>query len=244
MRVSELLTAIATWLESYDNEALLLAEYDDKCLEIVAKSCIQAAEVLKQGAIAAEQVEPAEEPKLTPEALDHLNQVITAFDQSGDADLQKTATLMDELLLSIAAPPDWVNKYRAKEDNHIETLKKLYHDPKKQIDEVNDVKGAAKAIDKSEAFKEYRIMQAPLSTRTCLEHPGAQMARVGNSQWQCSLDGKVFDYEAGFTTERGEKIPPAGAPSVANQTPAYHIEPHAIFDNRQERLFGWDPSKK
>lgn len=244
MRVSELLTAIAAWLESPENEALLLAEYNEDCLEVVTKGCVQAADVLKQAAFEAEQVEPAEEPKLTPEALDHLNQIITAFDQSGDADLKKTADVMDELLLTIAAPPDWVNEYRKKEDDRIASLQRLYQNPKKQIDEVNDVKGAAKAIDKSEAFKEYRIMQAPLSTRYCPDHPGAPIGRVGSSQWQCSLDGKIFDFESGYTTEKGDKVPPGGAPAVANQTPAYHTEPHAIFDTRTERLFGYDPGKK
>jgi hypothetical protein len=236
--------SIAAWLESSENEALLLAEYDEDCLKIVSQGCVRAADILKQAAAFADQVEPAEEPKLTPEALDHLNQIITAFDQSGDADLRKTADVMDELLLTIAAPPDWVNEYRKKEDDRIESLRRLYQDPKKQLDEVNEVKEATKAIDKSPHFKEYRIMQAPLSTRYCPDHPGAPIARVGSSQWQCSLDGKVFDFESGYTTEKGEKVPPGGAPAVANQTPAYHQEPHAIFDTRVDRLFGYDPSKK
>jgi len=50
MRISEMLTAIASWLENPDNEALLLSEYDPACMEVVAETCLQAAQVLKLGA--------------------------------------------------------------------------------------------------------------------------------------------------------------------------------------------------
>lgn len=239
MRVSELLTAIASWLESPENEALLLSEYDDKCLEVVASACAEAAFILKVAAEQTDSIEPEPESKLTPEALDHLNQIVTAFDKSGDSDLQRTASVIDELLLTIATPPSWVENYKEAQENRLDVLKAKYEETKKQLDEVNKVKESAKAIDASPMFKEYRIMEHALSTRTCPDHAGAQMARVGENLWQCSLDKKTYNYLTGYTTEKGEKVPGG---DVAEQTQMHHAEPHAMFDTRETRLNGYTPN--
>lgn len=233
MRVSELLTAIASWLESSENEALLLSEYDEKCLEVVAEACIHAADILKQAAEQTDKIEPPAETKLTTEALDHLNKIITAFDTSDDEDLKKTASVIDELLLTIATPPDWVSNYKEAQENRLDVLHDKYKATKEQLDRVNKVKESAKAIDKSPMFKEYRVMEHALNTRTCPDHPGAQMARVGENMWQCAMDKKVFNYLTGYTTEKGEKVPGG---DVAAQTPEHYVEPHAIFDTRETRM--------
>ncbi len=62
------------------------------------------------------------------------------------------------------------------------------------------------------------------------------MARVGEHQFQCSLDKKVYNYEAGYTTEKGEKVPGG---SVAFQTDQMMAEPHNMFDTRETRLNGY-----
>jgi len=238
MRVSELLTAIASWLESPENEALMLAEYDDKCLEAVAETCCAAAEILRMGAEQADLIEPPTETSLTPEKLDHLNSIISAFDRSGDADLKKTADVMDDLLLTLASPPDWASNYKLTEWNRLEALKQTYDDTRKQTHELAGVKESAKAIDKSPMFKEVRIMDHALKTRTCPDHAGAQMARVGENQYQCSLDGKVFNYSNGYTTERGEHVP---GESVSAQTPTEWPQPMSMFDTREDRQMGRIP---
>jgi hypothetical protein len=241
MRVSDLLSTVARWLESPDCEILLLAEDDLNCLNSVAKTCITAADILKRGAIEAEALEPKEEPQLTPEALDHLNQIITAFDQSNDVDLQKTAFVIDELLLTIAAPPKWASTYKEAQENRLDVLKDKYEETKKQLDIMNKVKESATGIDKSPMTKQYRIMEAPLSTRTCPDHAGGLLARVGENMWQCQMDKKVYNWNTGFTNERGEKVPGG---DVANQTPMSHPIPHAIFDTREDRLTGYTPNKR
>lgn len=240
MRVSELLTAIASWLESPENEALLLSEYNEDCLNVVATACAEAAFILKVAADQTDVIEPPAESKLTPEALDHLNQIITAFDSSGDADLEKTASLMDELLLTIATPPSWVENYKEAQENRLDVLKDKYEETRKQLHEINKVKESAKAIDKSPMFKEYRIMEHALSSRSCPDHAGAQMGRVGENMWQCALDKKVYNYTTGYTTEKGEKVPGG---DVANQTPFQHAEPHTMFDTRETRLNGFTPER-
>lgn len=239
MRISELLIAIASWLESPENEAILLAEYDDKCLEAVAHTCVSAAEILKQGAAEVEKIEPEKDHSLTPEALDDLNAFITAFDKSGDAELQKAASVLDELLLTVAVPPSLIENHKKAQENRLDVLKQKYEDAKKQIDEVNKVKESAKAIDKSPMFKEYRIMEHPLSSRSCPDHAGAQMGRVGENMWQCAMDKKIYNYLTGYTDEKGNKVPGG---DVAEQTKMYHEEPHALFDTRESRLNGYTPN--
>lgn len=39
--------------------------------------------------------------------------------------------------------------------------------------------------------------------RQCPDHPGQQLSRVADNVRQCPLDGKVYDYTRGFTTEDG-----------------------------------------
>lgn len=235
MRISEMLTAIAAWLESPDNEAVLLAEYDEECLKAAAQICVNAADVLKKGAEEIEKIEPPEESNLTSEALEELAEMANSFDESGDPNLKRTASVIDELLLTIAAPPAWATQFKEAEEKKIDILKQQYQDPKEVLDEVNKVADSKKAIDASPYSKEYRIMESPLSSRSCPDHAGAQMARVGEHMWQCELDKKVYNYETGFTDSKGNKIPGG---SVAAQTPNEYPEAHSIFDTRDARLQG------
>lgn len=242
MRVSDLLTAMATWLESPENEAILLAEDNEECLEAVATACLAAAEILKGAAAEAEILEPAEPSKLTPEALDHLQLVMTAFDTSGDADLQKTASVIDELLLTIATP-DWAKTFKESKDNRLDTLERLYKDPKKELDALYKTKESAEKIDQSKIFEPhtFRSQQFALQSRSCPDHPGAGLARIGTDEWQCQMDKKVYNWRTGFTLETGEKV--LGG-EVQNQTPNYYPNPHSLFDSRETRLFGYTAGPK
>ena len=232
MRISEMLIAIAAWLESPNNEAILLAEYDDECLKVAAQACVEAAFILRDGAEAVDAIEPPEESNLTAEAIDELAEMATAFDESGDPNLKRTASVLDELLLTISAPANFANNYKQAEDNKIDVLKKKYEDPRIELEEKNKIADSRKAIDASPYNKEYRIMEHALSARCCSEHAGVPLVRVGEGMWQCEMDKKVFNYEAGYTTDKGEKVPGG---SVANQFD-YNSENQNIFDNREERL--------
>lgn len=220
MRISEFLITIASWLESPENEALLLAEYDENCLKLTADACISAADLLRSKASEIEKIEPAEEPKLNSEALDHLNNILTAFDTSEDQDLKKISSTIDEILVVMA-----------EKMSEIRSLK--YNDIKSKIDEINKVKETAQAIDKSPFYQETKLAEAPLSTRYCPDHHGTNVARVGEDTWQCPLDKKIYNFQTGFVMEDGEKVPGG---SVAEQTKDYHSNPKSMFDSRQERL--------
>lgn len=236
MRISEMLTAIAAWLESPDNEAILLSEYNDECLKVAAQGCVEAAFILRNAAEEVEAIEPQPESNLTAEALDELAELATSFDESDDENLKRTASVLDELLLTIAAPPSYAASFKEAEDRKIDGLRQQYESPSEVLEEVNKVADAKKDIENSPYNKEYRIMEHSLSTRGCPDHAGAQMARVGEGMWQCDLDKKVYNYQAGYTDEKGNKVPGG---DVAAQTPNDRPEAHSIFDTRESRLNGY-----
>lgn len=233
MRISELLLSIASWLESPNNEALLLAEYDEDCLKVVADSCVEAANALKKAADTVDAIEPAEESKINEESIETLASLAEALDATGDPELQKQASVLDELLLTIAAPPNAVASKLAATNDRLEELKKKYENPNKELNELNKVSDSLKAIEKSNMTKEFRVLEVPLSSRYCPDHPGAQISRVGEHLWQCELDKKTYNYETGFELNNGSKVPGG---DVANQTQGVNVPYHAIFDTREGRL--------
>ena len=234
MNLSDKILVVAKWLESAENE--LLAEATEENLDKVALAFIGAADALKDVAEEIKESQPVvvDAPTITSEKLEEIAAVAAAFDESGDELLQKQASVLDEILLTLSAPKDYAFNFKKAEDYQLEALKKKYYkDTKVEQDKSNKVSEALDAIKKSPVYKEFRPMEAPLSTRTCPDHPGAQIARIGESTWQCALDHKVYNYDTGFTTLKGDKVPGG---SVSEQTPKYHDEGHQMFDTRDGRL--------
>jgi uncharacterized protein (UPF0305 family) len=86
-------------------------------------------------------------------------------------------------------------------------------DFKKAVDTVNDL-----PIKQStrEEVKTAQVLYAPTTmlSRQCPDHPGQQLTRIDDNVRQCPLDGKIYDYNQGFTTEDGSRH---NGGSVANQ---------------------------
>jgi hypothetical protein len=230
MKLSEKLLLIASWLEHEDNAILIDAENDDMCLKIVASALTEAADAIRAGA---EDVKLVEPEIVSPQALEEMAAVASAFDESGDELLQKQASVLDEILLTLGAPKGALEVSKKLEDNRIVELKKKYQGIKKEHDEMNKISDAEEAIKKSPVYKEYRILEAPLNTRYCPDHPGAMIARVGEHQWQCMMDHKLYDFESGYTTLNGNKVPGGG---VDKQTPVHQDQGQMMFDTRQDKL--------
>lgn len=222
MRISEMLNAIASWLEDPNNEAMLLAEYHDESLAVVAESCVEAANILKNAALEIESIEPEENNSLTPEGIESVAALASELDKTGDEELIKQANVLDALLLTIAAPK-----------KTLEDATKKYTEPREEIAKKEKLADAVKDIDKSNMTKTYRIMESPLSSRYCPDHPGTPIARVGDNVWQCDLDKKTYNFEQGFTLENGSKVPGG---SVANQGDIYEEPPAVMFSTREERI--------
>lgn len=157
----------------------------------------------------------SQEKELDEEDLDEMAAVAAAFDESGDPLLQKQASVLDQILLTFGSRAAFAALKKA-EENEISRLKEKYKDPykfpKEELDKQNHVKEGVTAIQKQ--IKEYRPQEAALSTRSCPDHPGALMSRVGEDTYQCSMDKYIYNYTTGFTTQKGNKIP---GTSVANQ---------------------------
>lgn len=237
MRISEMLQAIASWLESPHNEAILISEYDEDCLNVVAGSCIEAAGLLRKAASKVESIEPQPESNLTPESIDKLAAIAAAFDESGDSELICQASVIDELLLTIAANPKAITEKKAAEDKRIEDLKSKYNGVSSELKELNKIVESEKAIEKSK-MTEPVVLGGSLSTRTCMDHPGAQMQRLSDNEWKCGMDGKVYNYQIGFTLNNGMKVPGG---DVTNQTKMITQESQSIFDTRDSIMHGFKP---
>lgn len=234
MKLSEKLKVVAEWLSSEDNE--LLAEATDTQLDTLALSLVHASETLRE---VAEEISITETPApstITPDNLAELAAIAAEFDASGDEMLQRQASVLDEILHTLAAPKDYVFNFKKAEDAKLDVLKKKYHVPNEELAENIGVKEAVEAINDSPMYQKHKVtrpLEASLSARTCFDHPGAQLARIGEGEWQCSLDHKIYNYETGFTDLKGDKI---GGGSVSEQTPKYHDESHQLFDSRAQRL--------
>lgn len=191
-----------------------------------------------ESAIADSYVE-SDDHTVTAEHLQNMVVLARELDKTGDPWLMKQAALLDEILLTIGANRAEVAAAKRSQDEEILRIKSLankendpYTSPKAAHDKFNQVAEAQKAIDK---VKDYRPMEANLSTRTCPDHPGAQMGRIGESTYQCSLDKGIYNYENGYTTMKGNRVPGG---DISNQTQGLHDRPNEFtsFDTRESRL--------
>src|SRR5690606_21493283 len=172
---------------------------------------------------------------ITAESLDGLVDLATAFDASDNALLKKQASLIDELLVTISAPPNAVAQKKAEMNNEIDSFKKKFQNANQELGEKNKTADALKDIEDSGVTKQYRSLEAPLNTRYCPDHPGAQIRRIDDNVWQCDLDKKQYDFESGFTLMDGSKVPGG---SVSNQTQigSGDYNEFSMFDSREGRL--------
>jgi len=196
MRIAEMLKTIATWLSDPNNEALLLAEENEECLKVTAEGCLKAAGELYKAAEMVDALEPKAPSKLDSEALDHISEIATAFDQSGDDALKKSASVLDELLLTIAADPNVLKNSKSREEYRLEELKRKYDQNRKDLAEGNKIAESEKAIEKSKMTEPIKseVGAGILSARTCVKHPGAQLQRIGEHTWQCDLDKEILEW--------------------------------------------------
>jgi hypothetical protein len=233
MKTSEKLIQLAEWLDDTNNNILVGAENDEAILSSVAFALSGCADLIKGAALDVAEQEP--ESGITIEQLEELAAVAAAFDESGDELLMKQASTIDELLLTIATPKGAVLKAKKAAEEKIDQIKKKYKSVKEELDDMNKVSESLDALDKSETFKPYRILEAPLSTRSCIDHPGAQLQRIGEHVWQCALDHKVYNYETGFKTLNGRTVP-GGDVAAQTLAPNDRDAVHTQFDDRNSRL--------
>jgi hypothetical protein len=234
MRTAELLYSMAKWLENADNEAIMLAENDEHALKVVADACVLAAALLKTAADEVDLIEPADASVITSETLEECAAIATAFDASDDPALKKMASVFDELILSIAAPPGALAEKKAAESMRIEELRRKYQGNREEWHKINKTDKTKEAIEKSQMTSAPQLHERPLKTRCCPDHPGAQMQRVAENVYMCEMDKKQYNYETGYTLESGEHVPGGSVDLQTANTQNSNFR--SIFDTRSGRL--------
>ncbi len=140
----------------------------------------------------------------------------------------KEANLIDNFISKHASGPvvlksadDQEKKYDAKYHHSLQVREPKNKDKKETKHSVKNYEGGHGC--------------STLSTRYCPEHPGVMLGRIGELTYQCSLDGHVYNYEAGWVDADGTNHPGG---SVAGQTPdsTGYDTPHRVFDSRENTL--------
>ena len=246
--LSKILLAQADYFRSTDNyimkEAIDISIDDpsasEEILEVAASACNDMAEYLEKSADAISESE-APDGELTLNRLEEIAVLASEFDKSDDPLLKKQASVLDEILLTIGAPSNAYSNAKRAQDDEIDKIRNKIRekerDPykfvKEEHDKQNDVEKIKSAI--KNVVKQYRPQEAALSTRTCPDHPGAQIMRVGEDTYQCELDKGIYNYVAGFTTMKGNKVPGA---DVSGQTSSLFDRSNEVtsFDTRESKL--------
>lgn len=225
-------------LEDPDHPLMMAAESEDGqdvYVEIVSQALVKAKQAfdealqeLKNVALTQKEDDSNEvldkhvDLEIDEESLEEMAAIASEFDATGDPLLVRQASVLDQILLTIGAPKGAVRSFKEAQEKEVENIRKQmreesgkteYQAAKESHDK--EMKSTEMVESVKEHIKEYRPLQSSLSTRTCPDHPGAQMARVGENAYQCDLDKKVYNFQTGFTTAKGNKVPGG---DVSNQT--------------------------
>jgi hypothetical protein len=218
---------------------------DSEISQRVENNILKAFDNIKDASTAAfnlieDKLNPA---SITPDKVEELSQLATAFDESGDEFLMKQASVIDELLITLSAPKNSILEHKKIIDYEINKLRdaarssareRAYEQVNKDLhDGENNVEAVQKAV--AEQVDTRKPSENMLSSRHCPEHAGCPMARIGEDEWQCSLDKKVYNFREGYTTLKGNQVPGS---SVQNQTDLYQnrADSHTIFDSRDSLM--------
>jgi len=186
----EVLKSTASWLEDPDNEILSLLEENDTSVELAADACVHAAHILKKVATDIQLVSGIDDQSEdVTVALDKLRAIANELDSSNDPNLVKKASMLDEILLTVAADVEAQNKFRARMSQKIEALKKNSQQRKIATE------SASKEEKKEDSKPAEDKSTGSASTRVCREHPGAQLYRMEDGSWKCTLGGETITDE-------------------------------------------------
>jgi hypothetical protein len=225
-----------------ENPIIIAAEEtgNEDLLNHVASVLVTVDSILNKAADGIEVMAEKSIDDLYDEDLEAIVAVANKFDKSDDPVLVRQASVIDQLLMKLNAAEERL-KFKEAQDKEIDRLRaklrseqrdEAYTRAREESDKALDVKNTAELIENR--FKTYRPLETALSTRTCPDHPGAQMARIADTVFQCSMDHKIYNYSSGFTTLKGNKVPGS---DVAEQT-------RALYDRRLEGMSFTDRNQR
>jgi len=238
MSISMDLRILAKKLENNSDKLLDNASY--KGPEVFEKitTAVAAASTLLESV--ADDMDNNADFNFTEQQLDEIAALATSFDQSNDPLLKKQASVLDELLLSIAAPKNSVAKAKQATEDEINRLRKEYHTkrmeeaydkPREVQSDLNNKKEIAKAVEQQ--VKRFIPMEAPLQTRYPPDRPGGQMTRISDNVYQDILTGIIYDFKNGYTTQKGNVIPGSCVENQNRLLSDYINQGTSLFETRE-----------
>ena len=221
----------------------LLADASSKGPEIFEKvaMAIAAASTLLDGV--ADDLDSKASFDITPQQLDEIAAVAESFDKSKNPLLQRQASVLDELLLSIAAPKNAVAQAKRATEDEITKLREeksrarreeAYDEPKKIHSDMSNAKQQAKAVEQQ--VKRYAPLEAPLQTRYPPDRPGGQMTRISDGVYQDIMTGIVYDFKNGYTTQKGNQVPGGCVENQTRQLGDLQNRNTSLFETRDSIL--------
>jgi hypothetical protein len=241
MAISMDLRVLARKLEKNSDDLLASASTKGpQTFEKVATAIAAASTLLES---VADDMDENAEFQITAEQLDELVAVASAFDESNDPLLKKQASVLDDLLLSIAAPKNAARQARKVTDDEINRLRmerrktrgeEAYIKPRQEHHDMWNTAAQAKAVEQQ--VKRYIPLEAPLQTRYPPDRPGGQMTRITDHVYQDITTGIIYDYKAGYTTQKGNKVPGGSVENQTRQLGDYRNQSTALFETRQSLM--------
>lgn len=226
---------------SSDHPALLAAEEtgDDLVLKVVA-SALAEADVAIQGALSnLDALAEKSASFLTEEDIDDLAELLASYEESEDPSLKKKADVLEQLLINFAQKGELEKSKRAQQDELDRLREKYKHVGYELAYEKKDEGEEKMKADAGNAIKEQlerkRPLEAPLNTRYCPDHNGTGVIRIGEGVYQCPLDKKLYNYQEGYTTTRGDQVP-GGTVSRQTQNLGQRRLEQTNFSTREGKL--------
>ncbi len=241
MAISTELRVLARKLEKNSDDLLINASHKGpETFEKVATAVAAASTLLES---VADDMEAKAEFRMTEQQFDEMVETIKAFNESGDDLLKKQASVMEELLLSIAAPKNAAQQVRKVTEDEVNRLREerrrargeeAYIKPRQEHHDMWNSAAQAKAVEQQ--VKRYVPLEAPLQTRYPPDRPGGQMTRITDHVYQDIVTGIIYDYKAGYTTQKGNKIPGGSVENQTRQLGDYRHQSSALFETRDSLM--------
>jgi hypothetical protein len=241
MAISIDMRVLARKLEKSSDELLAnAAAKGPDVLDKVSTAIVAASTLLEQ---VADDMDENASFSITPDQLNEIAALASAFDESKDPLLKKQASVLDELLLSIASPKNAVAMTRKATEDEVNRLREerrkarreeAYEAPRKAHAEMNNAEAVAKAVEQQ--VKRYIPLEAPLQTRYPPDRPGGQMTRITDHVYQDIDTGIIYDYKAGYTTQKGNKIPGGSVENQTRQLGDYRNQGSSLFETRESLM--------
>lgn len=241
MAISLDLRELANKLEKNSDELLVNASRKNpEVFEKVATAVAAASTLLED---VADDMDANADHSMTEQQWDEAVATIKAFRETGDDFLKKHASVMEEILLSIGAQKNAAKESRKATEDEINRLRaerrrsrmeEAYIKPRDEHHDMWNSKAQAKAVEQQ--VKRYVPLEAPLQTRYPPDRPGGQMTRISDHVYQDITTGIIYDYKAGYTTQKGNKIPGGSVENQTRQLGDYRNQSTSLFETRESLM--------